>query len=56
MTSCKVKVEGFYSQLKIHITKKVTGFNFGRTKDLSTLTSDIHLGYPASMNITFSDN
>ena len=33
--------------------KTVIDFNFGRHKDLSTLTSDIHLGLSASVNITF---
>ena len=49
MTSTtKVKVEK-----NIHI-KKTVDFNFGRHKDLSTLKSCIHLGFEASVNISFS--
>ena len=33
--------------------KTVNDFNFGRRKDLSTLTSDIHLGLATSVNYPF---
>ena len=44
----KVKVENFHLQLKSHITKQLlTSITIDISPDISTLKSDIHLGFAA---------
>ena len=49
----EMKVAKFLFIVEKSYNKTVIDFNFGRYKDLSTLESDIHLSFAASVDITF---